>query len=83
MSNIHGDLRKSRCTGSKFAAGIVDTGVNDTVGKIATTLAANFATSFATAIVIDTGGKFATSGGELPPVSLTLWEQYQAAETLK
>jgi hypothetical protein len=58
LSNIRGDIRKSRCTGSKFAAGIVANGVNNTVGKIATALAANFATSFA--IVVDTGGKFVT-----------------------
>jgi hypothetical protein len=64
---ILGDIRKSRCT-----AGINDTGGN-LRPPVATTPAANFATSFAS--VVDTSGKFANgvndAGGNLPPVSKT------------
>jgi hypothetical protein len=42
------------------------------------TPAANFATSFA--IVVYTGGKFATGGNDTGGKE---WEQYQTAETLK
>jgi hypothetical protein len=73
VSNIRGDIRKSRCTtGVNDSGGKFATGVNDTGGKlspvsttpaanlppVSTTTAANFATSFPCAV--DTGGKFAT-----------------------
>jgi hypothetical protein len=53
---------------------------------ISTTLAANFATNFAS--FVDTGGKFSndTGGKFATGVNDTggkQWEQYQAAETLK
>jgi hypothetical protein len=72
ISKIHGNICKSRCTtginctGGKFATGNetsskIAASINDTSGNlplVSTTLAANLATSFASAV--DTGGKFAT-----------------------
>ncbi len=66
FSNIHRDLRKSRCT----------TGINDTSGKFATSFAsvADIGGKFSTG-VNKNGGKFATgdndAGGKLPTVSTT------------
>ncbi len=88
LSKIRRNIRKLRCTSGindtdgKFATGVNHTGgenaagINDTGSKwplVSTTLAANFATSFAS--VVDIGGKFAAgvndTGGNLPLVSMT------------